>query len=209
MFVEAWAGVALGPTSPKETGRGKDPMKMKWIMPLCAVTVLVGCQTNRGVHEIPMARDYQDVEFFDIDEAEAMVLKAHRVGAQHHEPFNFQSATNYLKMAKASKAENDKKGTWDYSRLANDFAEKAIAEGSGFFASDRTAGAIERLDAAKDILREHGNYDWLTENGSIVILNNGIEFAATYSIMLLVLFFIGPGKASLDHLISKKFKQCN
>ncbi len=85
----------------------------------------------------------------------------------------------------------------------------AIAEGSGFFASDRTAGAIERLDIAKDILREHGNYDWLTENGSIVILNNGIEFAATYSIMLLVLFFIGPGKASLDHLISKKFNQCN
>ena len=85
----------------------------------------------------------------------------------------------------------------------------AIAEGSGFFASDRTAGAIERLDIAKDILREHGNYDWLTENGSFIILNNGIEFAATYSIMLLVLFFIGPGKASLDYLISKKFKQCN
>jgi len=85
----------------------------------------------------------------------------------------------------------------------------AIAEGTGFFASDRTAGAIERLAVAKDILREHGNYDWLTENGSIVILNNGIEFAATYSIMLLVLFFIGPGKASLDHLISKKFNQCH
>ena len=84
----------------------------------------------------------------------------------------------------------------------------AIAEGSGFFSSDRTAGAIERLDVAKDILREHGNYDWLTENGSIVILNNGIEFAATYSIMLLVLFFIGPGKASLDYLISKKFGNC-
>ena len=85
----------------------------------------------------------------------------------------------------------------------------AIAEGSGFFASERTAGAIERLDRAKDILRENANYDWLTENGSIVILNNGIEFAATYSIMLLVLFFVGPGKASIDHLISKKFNQCN
>jgi putative oxidoreductase len=84
----------------------------------------------------------------------------------------------------------------------------AIAEGSGIFASERTAGAIERLDVAKDILREHGNYDWLTENGSFVILNNGIEFAATYSIMLLVLFFIGPGKASLDYLISKKFGNC-
>ena len=84
----------------------------------------------------------------------------------------------------------------------------AIAEGSGFFASDRTAGAIERLDSAKEILQANGNYDWLTENGSIVVLNNGIEFAATYTIMLLVLFFIGSGKASIDHLIVKKFANC-
>ena len=84
----------------------------------------------------------------------------------------------------------------------------AIAEGSGFFASERTAGAVERLDRAKAILQEHGNYEWLTENGSIVILNNGIEFAATYAIMLLVLFFIGPGKASVDYLASRKYGQC-
>lgn len=84
----------------------------------------------------------------------------------------------------------------------------AIAEGSGFFASERTTGAVERLDRAKAILQEHGNYEWLTENGSIVILNNGIEFAATYAIMLLVLFFIGPGKASVDYLISRKYGRC-
>jgi len=84
----------------------------------------------------------------------------------------------------------------------------AIAEGSGFFSSDRTAGAIDRLDRAKAILQEHANYDWLTENGSIVVLNNGIEFAATYTIMLLVLFFSGPGKASVDYFISKKFADC-
>ena len=84
----------------------------------------------------------------------------------------------------------------------------AIAEGSGFFASERTAGAVERLDRAKAILQEHGNYEWLTENGSIVVLNNGIEFAATYAIMLLVLFFIGPGKASVDYLVSRKYGQC-
>jgi uncharacterized membrane protein YphA (DoxX/SURF4 family) len=71
----------------------------------------------------------------------------------------------------------------------------AIAEGAGsLFANDRTLGAIERLDRAKEILREHGHYTWLTENGSLVILNNGIEFAATYFIMLLVLFFIGGGR---------------
>ena len=84
----------------------------------------------------------------------------------------------------------------------------AIAEGSGIFATERTIGAVERLDRAKDILREHGNYSWLTENGSFVVLNNGIEFAATYFIMLLVLFFYGPGKVSLDHLIRKRYGNC-
>ncbi len=84
----------------------------------------------------------------------------------------------------------------------------AISEGSGFFASDRTSGAIDRLNIAKDILREHGNYNWLTENGSFVILNNGIEFSATYFIMLLALFFIGAGNyLSLDFWIAKKFRQ--
>ncbi|MFT6624129.1 MAG: putative membrane protein YphA (DoxX/SURF4 family) [Cycloclasticus sp.] len=84
----------------------------------------------------------------------------------------------------------------------------AIAEGSGLFASDRTSGAIDRLNIAKDILREHGNYNWLTENGSFVILNNGIEFSATYFIMLLVLFFIGAGNyLSLDFWLAKKFRQ--
>jgi uncharacterized membrane protein YphA (DoxX/SURF4 family) len=84
----------------------------------------------------------------------------------------------------------------------------AIAEGSGIFATERTTGAIERLDRAKEILQANANYDWITENGSIVILNNGIEFAATYTIMLLVLFFAGPGKASVDYFISKKFNCC-
>ena len=65
--------------------------------------------------------------------------------------------------------------------------------------------ATERLGAAKDILKQHGNYDWLTEQGSFVVLNNGIEFAATYFIMLLVLFFVGSGKAGVDYYIAKKF----
>ena len=68
------------------------------------------------------------------------------------------------------------------------------------------AEAVERLDRAKDVLREHANYDWLTEQGGFVILNNGIEFAATYFIMLLALFFIGAGKyASVDYWMAKHF----
>lgn len=65
--------------------------------------------------------------------------------------------------------------------------------------------AVEKLSAAKEILKTNGNYEWLTEQGSIVILNNGIEFAATYFIMLLTLFFIGSGKyASVDYWLSQK-----
>ncbi len=81
----------------------------------------------------------------------------------------------------------------------------AIAEGSGLFATDRTMGAIERLNRAKEILQENANYEWLTQNGDFVILNNGIEFAATYTLMLLALLFMGPGKASLDHLIKQRY----
>lgn len=67
--------------------------------------------------------------------------------------------------------------------------------------------AAERLSAAKEILQQHGHYDWLTGQGSIVVLNNGIEFAATYFIMLLMLFFIGAGRyISIDFWIDRKMK---
>ena len=65
--------------------------------------------------------------------------------------------------------------------------------------------AGERLNAAKGLLEQHGNYDWLTEQGSFVVLNNGVEFATTYFIMLLALFFIGAGKyISVDYWLAKK-----
>ncbi len=80
----------------------------------------------------------------------------------------------------------------------------AIATGSGLFATERTRGAIERLNEAKSILNEHGDYAWLTENGGFVVLNNGIEFAATYFVMLLALFFTGAGRyVSADYWIAK------
>jgi uncharacterized membrane protein YphA (DoxX/SURF4 family) len=82
----------------------------------------------------------------------------------------------------------------------------AIAEGGGLFATERTMGAIQRLDRAKEILQDNANYSWLTENGSLVILNNGIEFAATYTIMLVVLLYVGAGKLSIDHFIAKRFQ---
>lgn len=84
----------------------------------------------------------------------------------------------------------------------------AIAEGSGIFATERTIAAKEKLEAAKSILQEHGNYDWLTENGGFVVLNNGIEFAATYFVMLLALLFIGGGRyVSMDYWIANYFRK--
>jgi putative oxidoreductase len=68
--------------------------------------------------------------------------------------------------------------------------------------------AATRLARAKEILQEHGDYEWLTEQGSFVVLNNGIEFAATYFIMLLTLFFVGAGRyVSLDYWIRRWTEQ--
>ena len=68
--------------------------------------------------------------------------------------------------------------------------------------TDLIDDAQERKSAAVSILREHGHYSWLTEAGSFTILKNGIEFAATYFIMLLMLLFSGAGRfVSMDYWI--------
>lgn len=83
----------------------------------------------------------------------------------------------------------------------------AIADASSWLANDRVMEAAERLERAKSILREHGNYSWLTGRGSVVILNNGIEFAITYFVMLLSLFFTGGGRyTSIDYWLARRFQ---
>jgi uncharacterized membrane protein YphA (DoxX/SURF4 family) len=82
---------------------------------------------------------------------------------------------------------------------------QAVADPQSPWASADVGGAMERLDKAKDILKEHGNYDWLTETGNFIVSNNGAEWGVTYFVMLLALFFTGAGKLSLDHLIATKF----
>jgi putative oxidoreductase len=64
--------------------------------------------------------------------------------------------------------------------------------------------ALMRLQEARAILREHGDYERITEFGNLVMSNNGIEWAATYFIMLLVLFFTGGGRyISADYWLSR------
>ena len=81
----------------------------------------------------------------------------------------------------------------------------AISEGMGLFATERTMQATVELAKAKEILMQHGDYDALTQYGPLVVLNNGVEFAVTYFVMLLSLFFTGAGRfVSLDWWLRRR-----
>ena len=81
----------------------------------------------------------------------------------------------------------------------------AIADPSSWLANDQVLASAEKLAKAKEILQIHGNYEWLTSSGNLVILNNGIEFAITYLFMLLALIFVGGGRyTSVDYYIAKR-----
>lgn len=91
-----------------------------------------------------------------------------------------------------------------------EFGWPAIADPNApsIFLTERINESADKLAAAKSLLQTHGNYGWLTSSGSFVILNNGIEFAATYFIMLLSLFFTGAGRFfSLDYWIYQVFRR--
>ena len=72
--------------------------------------------------------------------------------------------------------------------------------------NERTIEASKRLARAKSILQEHGNYAYLNGSGSIVKLNNGIEFAVIYFAMILALLMIGGGRYfSVDYYLRRFF----
>ena len=80
----------------------------------------------------------------------------------------------------------------------------AISDSSSFFANERVMEAAPKKEIIKDIVREHGNYRYLTSSGPITILNNGMEFAITYYVMLLALMFTGGGRyVSVDYWIAR------
>ena len=84
---------------------------------------------------------------------------------------------------------------------------QAIADPSAPFANAQVLEAGEKLQRARTLLQDHGNYDWLTSSGSFAIINNGIEFAVTYLVMLLALIKMGGGRfVSVDDWIKRWFK---
>lgn len=74
--------------------------------------------------------------------------------------------------------------------------------------SARTIEASKRLARARSILQREGNWNWLSDHGAIVKLNNGMEFAVTYLFMLGALLVIGGGRyTSLDWLLGEWLKR--
>lgn len=88
------------------------------------------------------------------------------------------------------------------------FGWQAIADPAAPFANERVITSAEKIERARELLRAHGNYQWLTSSGKLVVLNNGIEFAATYLLMLVVLFFGGAGRwVSVDYWLADRLRE--
>lgn len=80
-----------------------------------------------------------------------------------------------------------------------------LADGT-LFLNERVMASSDKIEAARSLLQQHGNYEWLTSSGKLVILNNGIEFAAMYFAMLLSLLFTGGGRfVSADYWLVRGF----
>ncbi|MCP4639330.1 MAG: DUF4398 domain-containing protein, partial [bacterium] len=134
------------------------PKPFHLVVPTLLIACLVaGCQTGSGIHSIPTARDYRQLESADVGEASSLLEQAQSAGAPLYAPYEYYSARNYLLIAQQRKAAADRKGYWDYARLARDMAESALAKGSGLeepaqykVPANRgeTDQAFERLKAA-------------------------------------------------------------
>jgi uncharacterized membrane protein YphA (DoxX/SURF4 family) len=81
------------------------------------------------------------------------------------------------------------------------------AESLGPLAFEDPSAHFEGLQTAKDVLQQ---CSFEAGSGTLVVLNNGIEFAATYFVMLLALFFLGAGRyVSLDDWIARRLRRAD
>jgi uncharacterized membrane protein YphA (DoxX/SURF4 family) len=78
------------------------------------------------------------------------------------------------------------------------------ADSLGLFRFEDPSSHFETLQGAKDVLQQ---CSYEASSGTLVVLNNGIEFAATYFVMLLALFFMGGGRyLSVDYWVARRFR---
>jgi putative oxidoreductase len=95
---------------------------------------------------------------------------------------------------------------WDHGWQAVHDPQSPYASAWTFgLEAEDAAAAGERLERARGLLEEHGNYEWLTAQGRFVVSNSGIEWAATYFVMLLALLGTGGGRwVSVDDWIRRR-----
>ena len=73
---------------------------------------------------------------------------------------------------------------------------------------DEIAQAVERRSEINELVKQHGDYQHLTQHGKVTILRSGIEAAATYFLMLLVLVMTGGGRhVSMDYWFAKRCRR--
>ncbi len=127
---------------------------------LCVLTAVVmglsGCLHGRGIHEIPVERDYKSLEKVSVDDASPVLHEAHRKGAHRYAPYEYDSAKTYYKYGVGARDEGDRKGHKDYAALAKRYAEQALANGSGIAdegdlpmpdTAEQAAAELERIKA--------------------------------------------------------------
>ena len=82
-----------------------------------------------------------------------------------------------------------------------------LSDGNSWLANERVVEAQEKKREIRRLMREHGDYRWLTSNGNMTILNNGMQLAITYFLFLLILLFTGGGRyTSLDYWLGNWLK---
>ena len=82
-----------------------------------------------------------------------------------------------------------------------------LSDGNSWLANERVIEAQEKKREIRRLMREHGDYRWLTSNGNMTILNNGMQLAITYFLFLLILLFTGGGRyTSLDYWLGNWLK---
>ena len=84
------------------------------------------------------------------------------------------------------------------------------ADNGWLIIADQTSDAAQRLSGLLTWLQQHypQRHEFVTEVGKPVMLNNGVEFAVTYFIMLLTLFFYGAGRyVSCDYWLGKHWRK--
>jgi uncharacterized membrane protein YphA (DoxX/SURF4 family) len=83
-------------------------------------------------------------------------------------------------------------------------ASSWLADGTIFY-NKAVMTAPDKLAKANEVLQQQPDYEWIISSGKLVVLNNGIEFAATYFVMLLLLVSYGAGRwCSLDYWLHRR-----